>query len=120
MFGATVLLAVLVGGCSGGSPRAERTPSPADDGLNASDCVAPQNASAGGGSWREVACDDPVAVAEVTQVDGVGGGIAGAMAEPECPEGTDQALRATDFGSLRQKVTWRFHLYPQRQAAASG
>ncbi|SDS55519.1 hypothetical protein [Actinoplanes derwentensis] len=103
-----VLLAALVGGCSGGSPRVARTPSPADDGLNTSDCVAPQNASAGGGSWQEVACEDPAAVAEVIQVDGVGGGVAGAMAEPDCPEGTDHALRGTDFGLLQQKVTWSF------------
>jgi hypothetical protein len=101
----TILFAVAA--CSG-TPQRTRTPSPADDGLNVADCLAQPESASTGGSWREVACDDPVAIASATAVESLPGGVAGAMAEPECPAGTDYALRATDFRPVGRDVSWSF------------
>jgi hypothetical protein len=92
-----VAAVLAASGCTGGSP-ADREPAPADDRLDVSDCVVQDSAAA---AWREVACDDPGALASVTKVEFGGAGVAGALAEPDCPAGTDHALRATDLPGVR-------------------
>lgn len=92
---ATVLLAVLAG-CTDQSRRSGGTTTdPVDNYLRLSDCVAPAAPEAFGGIWREVACDDPAAVGTVTHLENGGAGLAGAMTEPDCPAGTDHAIRVT-------------------------
>ncbi|MEE6260642.1 hypothetical protein [Plantactinospora sonchi] len=89
---AGVLLAVLAG-CTDQSRRSASASDPVDNYLGLSDCVAPTVPDASDGTWREVACDDPAAVASVTQVENGGAGLAGAFADPDCPTGTDHAIR---------------------------
>ncbi|GAA3747224.1 hypothetical protein GCM10022225_33750 [Plantactinospora mayteni] len=87
------LLFVLLAGCAEESPRDAGATGAVDDTLRVSDCVAPGGPDATSESWREVACDDAAAVASVISVDVGGLGMAGALAEPDCPAGTDHVVR---------------------------
>ncbi|WP_133875244.1 hypothetical protein [Paractinoplanes brasiliensis] len=99
---------MLIGltGCSDSSsePGAAPATSTFDDDLDRGDCLARTE------GWHKVACDDPAATVEVLTAYWAGNAVAGATADVDCPDGTDNAFQTSDMSGQYRGTTAFTHV----------